>query len=323
MKEFFHDFFTKNITNNDNRTVNNNIVIEGEINPLIKAKDDEHLSRLKSVYEITIATRNLEIGQLVQRNNFFMIFQGVLFASLIYSSNTVPYVQLILCSVGFYVAYSQTAVAAGAKYWQEFWEKKLETIEQNLFNFYKKQDNDEDKKMAIDDNNTEFYQLFSTPQEKINQDVIKQLDRNLVSGTFKDKFNNLVNKILNYRFLSCVIWPKIFYSRELILKKPSVSKIPIRVGRFFMIAWGLLFISTLWYPNKWLENKLLNEIYLRGFPTHKEPAKQEIYFSSDKEITKTAIPLDIQIKDLESLSKNQPINIELSINGNKFEIKEQ
>ncbi|WP_168406469.1 RipA family octameric membrane protein [Acinetobacter indicus] len=317
MKDFFQDFFTKNITNNDNRTVNNNIVIEGQNNPFEKTKDEEHLSRLKSVYEITIATRNLEIGQLVQRNNFFMIFQGVLFACLIYSSNTVPYVHLILCSVGFYVAYSQTAVAAGAKYWQEFWEKKLETIEQHLLKFYKK----DDKNLAVDNNLTEFYQLFSTEQSEINNDVIKQLDRNTKDESFTSKLNNFWNYTLNLRVINYFTFLKVIYSRELILNKPSVSKIPIRVGRFFMIAWGLLFISTLWFPNKWLEDKNLNESFLRGFPTHKEAAKQEIYFSADKPISNTAIPLNIQIKDFEKNNNNQPINIELSINGQKIEAK--
>ena len=313
MKDFFQDFFTKNIANNDNRTINNNIVIEGQNNPFEKTKDEEHLNRLKSVYEITIATRNLEIGQLVQRNNFFMIFQGVLFACLIYSSNTVPYVHLILCLVGFYVAYSQTAVAAGAKYWQEFWEKKLETIEQHLLKFYKK----DDKNLAVDNNLTEFYQLFSTEQSEINNDVIKQLDRNTINESFTSKLNTFWSYILNLKFINYFTFLKVIYSRELILNKPSVSKIPIRVGRFFMIAWGLLFISTLWFPNKWLEDKNLNESFLRGFPTHKEAAKQEIYFSSDKAISNTAIPLNIEIKDFEKLSNNQPINIELTINGQK------
>ncbi|WP_119026076.1 hypothetical protein [Acinetobacter soli] len=318
MKDFFQDFFTKNVTNNDNRTVNNNIVIEGENNPFEKSKDEEHLSRLKSVYEITIATRNLEIGQLVQRNNFFMIFQGVLFACLIYSSNTVPYVHLILCSVGFYVAYSQTAVAAGAKYWQEFWEKKLETIEQHLLTFYKKYE----KNLAVDNNLTEFYQLFSTEQSEINNDVIKQLDRNIKKDSCRVKINNFWHSILNQKIINYFTFLKVIYSRELILNKPSVSKIPIRVGRFFMIAWGLLFISTLWLPNKWLENKKLNENYLRGFPTHKESAKQEIYFSPTNALGNTEIPLNIHIKDLNKLNHNQPINIELSINDKKLKLKE-
>ena len=321
MRNFFQDLFTKNITRNDNKTTNNNIIIQTDNIPLTKSKDEEHLSRLKSVYEITIETRNLEIGQLVQRNNFFMIFQGVLFACLIYSSNTVPYVQLILCLVGFYVAYSQTAVAAGAKYWQEFWEKKLADIEGILFNYYKKQDDNNDKKMTIEDNSTEFYQLFSTPQDKIYENVVSQLDKHIEANSCRDKINIKLNLFFNHKPFIWLTWPKIVYSREIILNKPSVSKIPIRVGRFFMIAWSLLLISTLWYPNKLLENKVFNESYLRGFPTHKEAAKQEIYFSTDKAISNTAIPLNIEIKELDKLSHNQPINIELSINGHKIEAK--
>ncbi|WP_227592178.1 hypothetical protein [Acinetobacter sp. SK-43] len=163
--------------------------------------------------------------------------------------------------------------------------------------------------------------MFSTEQSEINNDVIKQLDRNTKDESFTSKLNNFWNYILNLRVIIYFTFLKIIYSRELILNKPSVSKIPIRVGRFFMIAWGLLFISTLWFPNKWLEDKNLNESFLRGFPTHKEAAKQEIYFSADKPIINTATPLNIQIKDFEKINNNQPINIELSINGQKIEAK--
>ncbi|SPL72382.1 hypothetical protein KPC_3560 [Acinetobacter stercoris] len=88
-----------------------------------------------------------------------------------------------------------------------------------------------------------------------------------------------------------------------------------------MIAWGLLLISIFWIPNQLLENKKINENILRGFPTHKEAAKQEIYFSSDKDKINTAIPLDIEINNLDKLSNKQPINIQLSINGQKIETK--
>lgn len=183
--------------------------------------------------------------------------------------------------------------------------EKLETIEQHLLTFYKK----DEKNLAVDNNLTEFYQLFSTEQSEINNDVIKQLDRNIKKDSYRAKINNFWHSILNQKIINYFTFLKVIYSRELILNKPSVSKIPIRVGRFFMIAWGLLFISTLWLPNKWLENKKLNENYLRGFPTHKESAKQEIYFSPTNALGNTEIPLNIHIKDLNKLNHNQPINI--------------
>ena len=96
----------------------------------------ENEDRLKKIYYIAVKTRNFEITQLVQRNNFFMIFQGVLLASIIYSSNTVPYVQLMICIAGCYIAVQQTKAAAGAKFWQEYWEAEVVKAEKNLESFY-------------------------------------------------------------------------------------------------------------------------------------------------------------------------------------------
>ena len=280
MKKNFQDFFTKNITIND----------------------EEHLSRLKSIYQITIETRNLEIGQLIQRNNFFMIFQGVLFACLIYSSNTVPFVQFCLCLVGTVTSYYQMKVAAGAKFWQEYWESEVVLAELQLKKFF------ENKKLL------DFHPLFTKKIEEIKYQVYERLIDNKIND--KQGKDPIVYDPKVHKFSSCCS-----YTNKIIINKPSVSKIPIRVGRFFMIAWGLLFISTLWYPNKLLENKELNENFLRGFPNHKEAAKQEIYFSKDTDKSNTALPLNIEIKDLDKLSNNQPINIELSINGQKIEAK--
>jgi hypothetical protein len=70
-------------------------------------KNVEELARLKSIYEIAIKTRNFEIQQLVQRNNFFMIFQGVLIACIIYSNNTVPFIHTAICFIGIFLSFSK------------------------------------------------------------------------------------------------------------------------------------------------------------------------------------------------------------------------
>ena len=44
---------------------------------------EEEIKSIKAVYEIAIQTRNFEIQQLINRNNFFMIFQGVLLAAVV------------------------------------------------------------------------------------------------------------------------------------------------------------------------------------------------------------------------------------------------
>ncbi len=91
---------------------------------------------------------------------------------------------------------------------QEFWEKKLETIEKHLLKFYKK----DDKNLAVDNNLTEFYQLFSTEQSEINNDVIKQLDRNTKNESFTSKLNTFWSYILNLRVINYFTFLKVIYS---------------------------------------------------------------------------------------------------------------
>jgi hypothetical protein len=87
---------------------------------------------LKRLFQIALETRNFEISQLVQRNNFFMIFQGVLFAGLVQSSHSKPVVSFLVCLAGLMVSLYQVQMAAGAKFWQEYWEAALQRIEEEL-----------------------------------------------------------------------------------------------------------------------------------------------------------------------------------------------
>ncbi|HHW53148.1 MAG TPA: hypothetical protein GXX13_08210 [Acinetobacter towneri] len=112
-----------------------------------------------------------------------------------------------------------------------------------------------------------------------------------------------------------------FSTKKLILEKPSVSKIPIRVGRGLTIIWIILAFSSLSWVSHSLEWLTRKQIF-QGFPAHKEAAKQEIYFSVEKKTKIDAIPLNIQIQDLEKYSSKQPININLTINGQTIEAKE-
>ncbi len=80
-------------------------------------------------FEIAMRMRDFEITQLTQRNNFFMIFQGVLFAGLVQSSHQIHVVSFMVCVVGFLVSMFQVGSASGAKFWQEYWEQKLSDFE--------------------------------------------------------------------------------------------------------------------------------------------------------------------------------------------------
>ncbi len=83
-------------------------------------------------FNVALQMREFEIVQLTTRNNFFMIFQGVLFAGLVQSTHAKPIVSVMVCVVGFAVALFQVGVACGAKFWQEYWEAMLSQYEASV-----------------------------------------------------------------------------------------------------------------------------------------------------------------------------------------------
>lgn len=91
---------------------------------------------IKDAYHLAISVRDFEITQLVQRNNFFMIFQGVLLAGLLQASNNghiTSVVAFLVCLAGLLISILQFFMASGAKFWQERWEHAVETAEAKLF----------------------------------------------------------------------------------------------------------------------------------------------------------------------------------------------
>lgn len=92
---------------------------------------EERKNNLKDAYLVAITARDFEITQLVQRNNFFMVFQGVLLAGLLQASNggdIHPVVIFIACLAGLLISILQFFMASGAKFWQERWEDAVEQI---------------------------------------------------------------------------------------------------------------------------------------------------------------------------------------------------
>lgn len=83
--------------------------------------------------DIALKMREFEITQLVQRNNFFMIFQGVMLAGVIQSAHGKPVVSFLVCVAGFFMSLLQVGMASGAKYWQEYWEAELSKCRPDLF----------------------------------------------------------------------------------------------------------------------------------------------------------------------------------------------
>lgn len=88
------------------------------------------IGSLAAAFQFAQQQREFEIGQLTQRNNFLMIFQGVLIAGLIQSQGTAAAVaSFSVCALGFLVSMFQVGMAAGSKFWQVRWERAAKTTE--------------------------------------------------------------------------------------------------------------------------------------------------------------------------------------------------
>ncbi|MDT3335682.1 hypothetical protein Q4Q49_10265 [Shewanella sp. SP1S1-7] len=162
------------------------------------------VNALKALFKIALDKRDFEITQLVQRNNFFMIFQGVLFAGVMQSNHTKPAVTLLVCLAGLLISLFQTGMASGAKFWQEYWEEALKNIEKELLTHIHR----------TDESRRATWSLFH--------------DRTAI-------YNGMVNKRLhshNKSFMSITSW--------LVAKRFSVSRIPIYVGLSLSVIWAVM-----------------------------------------------------------------------------------
>jgi hypothetical protein len=182
--------------------------------------DDEEAAL--ALYKHCVEIRNFEITNLVARNNFFMIFQGVLIAGLLQSSGTAPPVVLFLATVcGFGISVCQTLSSSGAKYWQSHWEDELTKIEENYQRELRKTKESQGLPAP------KFYRLFKENDEK-----------------------------------------KTFFG---IVKRYSVSKIPIYAGFVFSVIWLTLLLLTLTAPNQYFHE--IVESSISGFPKPIEKVK--------------------------------------------------
>ncbi|WP_326999184.1 hypothetical protein [Comamonas testosteroni] len=161
---------------------------------------------LKRLFTVALETRNFEISQLVQRNNFFMIFQGVLLAGMIQSSHSKPVVSFLVCLAGLVVALCQIKMAAGAKFWQEYWEAALQDIEKELIKHLSNPGAGRAK----------LFHLFH------DDDHI---------------YGNMVKGRLIGKGIGLTQW--------LVMKRFSVSRVPIYVAVALSAIWALLLLSTM------------------------------------------------------------------------------
>jgi len=207
-------------------------------------KPDFHA--LETLYKLSIETRNFEITQLVQRNNFFMIFQGVLLAGLMQASgsNPTPVIAFLVCATGFIISMQQTGMAAGAKFWQERWEHDVEFFEKCLLEMLPKFD---------DRKNT--YMLFSKSTKDSKKIVKARLttikDSVEITNDFLKSKNNSKEIVQSSSPSKETLKARSFlttFSDALTNYRFSVSRIPIYSGLAFSIVWLLLLLCTIKGP---------------------------------------------------------------------------
>ncbi|MGE8302833.1 MAG: hypothetical protein ACN6PW_00070 [Pseudomonas kermanshahensis] len=187
----------------------------------------DELKAWTRIYELCLELRNFEITQLVQRNNFFMIFQGVLFAGVCQSAGQIPIVSFVVCSVGLVVSLLQAGMASGAKYWQAHWEVNTRNAEVELVNMLKAHGRLNNK---ISDSEITVDPLLQSRLKR----------REWLIHLFKEDYNkDEIKKSLGvHRFKRRLI-------NKIIMQQYSASRIPIYVGLSLAFFWFVLLICTL------------------------------------------------------------------------------
>lgn len=200
----------------DNPSTYDEKVLLGEA----KEKLEKEITELKSVYKLSIETRNFEITNLIHRNNFFMLFQGVILAAVFSNQASKPYVEFCICLMGIFISWHQIKVAAGAKYWQEWWEVRTSDIELALKNKMKDLTGSDESFISLFDFNN------SRSKHKIEKQVLaKTYKQTSLSGKAPELFENITKTLISGRY--------------------SVSRVPIASGIVLLVTWVALFLGTI------------------------------------------------------------------------------
>lgn len=196
---------------------------------------------LTQAFELTLRQREFEINQLTQRNNFFMIFQGVLIAGLIQSAGSAAaLVSFLVCVVGLVVSLFQVGMASGAKYWQMRWERATKTLELWLLEDLRE--------------HPHVSQFFTVDGTHLNAEEKRRLaEVNKTAARAKDPLTMVDGAVrgANQEELAAAAEKANWLQRLTdapvdwaILRKPSVSRIPIYVGVALAIFWGSLVVNV-------------------------------------------------------------------------------
>lgn len=203
---------------------------------------------INEAFALTLKQREFEISQLTQRNNFFMIFQGVMIAGLIQSGGqAAPVVNFAACCLGIAVALMQAQMAAGAKFWQMRWERATRTLELWLLHDLR----DHDHVFQFFTSDTAF--LTDTEEAALNALNLNKARERDPLVMRKDRIMDWVKEDLQLEKLKRDgKWAKYLFSR-LILTKPSVSRLPISVGLALMVFWFVVLAHSIAYGPEFME----------------------------------------------------------------------
>lgn len=225
---------------------------------------------LGAAFELTLKQRDFEIAQLTQRNNFFMIFQGVIIAGLVQSGGTAaPIVNFCVCLLGVIVSIFQTGVAAGAKFWQMRWERASRKVEIWLLDELKVE--------------PQVYQFFTsdtdflTPPEENSLNAINVTPQrandplNMTAGFIKRGVNEDL-ALKDFKPWQIGRWPSFIVSR-IIARKYSVSKLPIYVGMALTAFWLVLWLHTFSFNHSPIEIRIFDSVSLTPLKPEKTHGK--------------------------------------------------
>lgn len=217
---------------------------------LAVTKDKENLSdnavgsRARGL-ELDLRLREFEISQLTQRNNFFMIFQGVLIAGLVQSQGTAaPLITFSMSLLGVATSVLQIGMAGGAKYWQSRWEASTRSSEIAIVLALLKQD-----KLAVQTFTHDSTLLTAEEQKQIQEWNAQHPDH---EDHITDDPAFIENVVLadiragrRRGFRRYADW---WVQRFAIAPKWSVSRIPIWVGAMLFVFWAAIASHSIRVP---------------------------------------------------------------------------
>ncbi len=103
----------------------------------------EHLTKR---FDVAIQTRNFEIGLFWQRSLFFWGFIAAAFVAIAALKDEQPTLSLLVSGFAIVCSLAWTLANRGSKYWQEQWESKIESVENQVTGpLFKQREHPQDK----------------------------------------------------------------------------------------------------------------------------------------------------------------------------------